>query len=999
MYRKDYQASKRRILNLKFNIKGAIILALEIGKIYSGFKLEKENKIEEINSITRLFYHEKSGAKLYFIENEDDNKVFSVTFRTPPKDSTGVAHILEHSVLCGSRKFPLKEPFVELIKGSLNTFLNAFTFSDKTMYPVASKNDKDFLNLMDVYLDAVFYPNIYKYKEIMMQEGWHYELNSAEDELTYKGVVYNEMKGAFSSPESILFRKIQESLFPDTAYGVESGGDPLVIPELTQEDFTAFHKKYYHPSNSYIFLYGAMDIEEKLKYLNDNYLADFDKIDVDSSLKVQKPFESMKKVVSFYPISAHEKEEEKTLLSLNFSVGRVTDPEMYLAFDILEYLLLETQSSPLKKALIDSKLGKDVFGVFDGSILQPVFGIVVKNTEENKATEFKKIVYDTLEKLVRKGIDKKLIEAAINIKEFELRESDSAGYPKGLVYDIKCMDSWLYDEDPNMHLRYESVLNKIKNALKTDYFEKLIKKYILENNHSSMVIVKPQRGLAEEETEKLRKVLSDYKKGLSKAQIAEIVESTKQLKLRQNEGESEETLKKIPLLSISDINKKISKIPLIVKEENRVKVLTHPMFTNKITYLNLYFDLNKINEDDIYYVGLLTYILGKVNTKRYSYEELSNEININTGGMRYSTDVLSENSSQIFYPKFILKSKALTKKVPELIELLLEILTRSKYDDSVRLKDIVRELKSRIEMAVFEKGHMVAARRLSSYFSPEGAYKEKLSGISYYKFLVELETNFESRSQELTKKLNEIAKAVFNKSNLLIGVTSEESEYDAFKNEISAFCSGLESSRLEVQPFNFKENMGNEGIMNSGKVQFVAKGYNLKKLGYKYDGSLLVLKTIVNYDYLWNRVRVQGGAYGCFSSFLLNGDMCFVSYRDPNLRQTLESYDKVNTYLDNFNVSDREMTKYIIGTISDLDAPLTPSMKGLVSDEFYIRKITDEDLQRERDEVLATDTKKIRNTSEIISNLMSKNYICVLGNEEKIKKNSELFNKTYNLFE
>ena len=973
-------------------------MKLEIGKIYSGFKLEKESIIKEINSTTRLFYHEKSGAKLYYIENDDDNKVFSVSFRTPPKDSTGVAHILEHSVLCGSRKFPLKEPFVELIKGSLNTFLNAFTFSDKTMYPVASKNDKDFLNLMDVYLDAVFYPNIYKYKEIMMQEGWHYELNSPEDEITYKGVVYNEMKGAFSSPESILFRKIQESLYPDTAYGVESGGDPCIIPELTQENFTAFHKKYYHPSNSYIYLYGNMDIEKDLKFLNDKYLSDFDKIEVDSALKVQKPFDSMKKVVTVYPISTSEKEEEKALLSLNFSVGRVTDPEMYLAFDILEYLLLESQSSPLKKALIDSKIGKDVFGLFDGSILQPVFGIVVKNTEENKADEFKKIVYSTLEKLVSDGIDKKLIEAAINIKEFELRESDSAGYPKGLVYDIKCMDSWLYDKDPDMHLGYEVVLNKIKTALKSDYFEKLIKKYILDNNHSSMVIVKPKKGLEEEETSKLKKVLSDYKKGLSKDEITQIINNTKMLKVRQSKVDDEETLKKIPLLSISDIDKKIEKLPLEVKEENKVKVLFHPLFTNKITYLNLYFDLNKIDEDDVYYAGLLTYILGKVNTKKYPYGQLSNEININTGGIRYGTDVMSENGSENFYPKLVVRSKALTKKLPKLLGLLLDIVNTSSYDDVSRLKNIIGELKSRIEMVVFDKGHMVAVRRLSSYFSSEGEYKERLAGIGYYEFLVELETNFESKCKDLTNKLSEITKAIFNKNNLVIGVTTEESDYDTISTQITDFCNGLNADKLEVKPFNFKETLKNEGIMNSGKVQFVAKGYNYKKLGYKYDGSLLVLKTIVNYDYLWNKIRVQGGAYGCFSSFARNGDMCFVSYRDPNLNQTLESYDKANTYLDNFNVSDREMTKYIIGTISDLDTPLTPSMKGSVSDELYMRKITDEDRQSERDQVLSTNKNKIRGFSELISNVMSKNYICVLGNEEKVKENSELFDKTYNLF-
>ena len=441
-------------------------MTLEIGKMYNGFKLLEESTINEINSKALLFQHEETGARLLKLENEDDNKVFSIAFRTPPKNSTGVAHILEHSVLCGSRKFPTKEPFVELIKGSLNTFLNAMTFADKTMYPVASRNKKDFFNLMDVYLDAVFYPNIYNYPQIFMQEGWHYELEDKNSDITYKGVVYNEMKGAYSSPESILMRKISESLFPNTTYGVESGGDPDFIPELSYEEFIDFHKKYYHPSNSYIFLYGDGDVLEELKFIQDNYLKDFHRLNIDSSIKIQPSFPKMREMTVDYPISPNEKEEDKTFLSLNFAVGKSTDKELYLAFDILEHLLLETPAAPLKKALIGANIGKDVFGIFDSSILQPSFSVVVKNSNEDKKDEFKQVVFNTLKDLVENGIDKKLIESSINIKEFALREADFGGYPTGLIYGIKCMDSWLYDGNPFMHLNYEPQLEKVKEALR-----------------------------------------------------------------------------------------------------------------------------------------------------------------------------------------------------------------------------------------------------------------------------------------------------------------------------------------------------------------------------------------------------------------------------------------------------------------------------------------------------------------------------------------------------
>lgn len=972
----------------------------EIGSVYNGFKLLEKKDIEEINSIGMLFEHEKSGAKLFYLKNDDDNKVFSISFRTPPKDSTGVPHILEHSVLCGSRKFPVKEPFVELVKGSLNTFLNAFTFPDKTMYPVASTNEKDFSNLMDVYLDAVFYPNIYKYPEIMMQEGWHYELENKDAEITYKGVVYNEMKGAFSSPESILFRKISESLFPDTQYGVESGGDPDVIPELTQEQFEAFHKKYYHPSNSYIYLYGDMNIDEKLKFLDEEYLKDFDRIEVDSEILLQKSFDKQNEKVINYPISSNEKEEDKTFLSMNFTIGKATDDEVYLAFDILEHLLLETPSSPLKKALIDAKIGKDVFGSFEASMIQPMFSIVVKNSNENEKERFKDLVIETLNKIVKDGIDKKLIEASINIKEFQLREADYHGYPKGLIYSIKSMDSWLYDENPWIHLGYEETLEKIKVALNSRYFEDMIEKYILKNNHSSILIVKPVKGLAEAKEASIKKKLAEFKQSLTDEQIEKIISDTVKLKERQVTHDSPEDLKKIPLLSINDVDAKAKKLPLEEKIEEGIKTLFHPVFTNGIAYVNMYFSTEGVKEELIPYISLLSAVLGKVSTEKYYYEDLAKEINIYTGGIRYIAQAYAEKGNyEKFYPKFIVKSKVLVDNMPKLSHLLSEVIGHTKFDEHKRLKEIIQETKSRMEMIIFDRGHVVAANHLFSYFSPIGKYDDILSGLTFYKFIAELEKDFENKAEETSNKLKEVSNIIFNKNNLLISATLEEKDYEEFKKNIKQVYNELGDNDVTPVQYKFEFSPKNEGLMTSGKVQYVAKAYNFIKLGYSYSGSLQVLKAIINYDYLWNRVRVQGGAYGSFSAFQRNGNMFFTSYRDPNLDRTLKVYDEAGNYFKNFTADDRQMTKYIIGTVSDLDFPLTPSMKGERAVENYIKKVTYEDIQREREEVLNTKIEDIQKFGGLISDAMKQDYLCVLGNEEKIKENKDIFNELVNIFE
>jgi presequence protease len=975
-------------------------MSYNVGERYSGFKVLETKAISDIASEGTVFEHEKSGARLLFLRNEDDNKVFSISFRTPPKDSTGVPHILEHSVLCGSKKFPAKEPFVELAKGSLNTFLNAFTFPDKTMYPVASRNEKDFHNLIDVYMDAVFNPNIYKYPEILMQEGWHYELDNKEDEITYKGVVYNEMKGAFSSPESILFRKITETLFPDTTYGVESGGDPDVIPELTQEKFVGFHNKYYHPSNCYIFFYGDMDIEEKLKFLDENYLSDYERMEVDSAIALQKPYESICDTVVEYPICEAEKEEDKTFLSLNFAVGSSVDPEIYLAFDILEHILLETPGSPLKKALIDNKIGKDVFGVFENSILQPVFSIVAKNSKVDKLERFKKVVYDTLNDLVIKGIDKKSIEASINLKEFQLREADYQGYPKGLIYSMKCMDSWLYDQSPFIHLSYEDTISKVKSALTTDYFEELIRKYLLGNTHASLLMVKPLKGMEEKKAEEIRKKLAEYKAGLSEAELEEIVINTRKLKERQMQPDSKEDLEKIPLLDLEDIGKDAEKLDIIEKKAGDIKVLHFPVFTNKICYIDLFFDTCAVPQEKLPYLSILSSVLGKISTGKYYYEDLVNEVNIYTGGLRFTTAEYSlSGSDEVFYPKFEVKTKVLGHNVQKVFGILKEILTSTEYDDKKRLKEIVQETKSRMEMMIFERGHVVAANQLMSYFSAQGKYGDITSGLHFYKFIEELEKNFDSRAMEIVEALREISSVVFTKNNLIASVTSEEEEYGIFEESLPELYDSLGEGGIKPYSYSFDLEKANEGLMTSGKVQYVAKAYNFIKLGYKYSGSMLVLKTISNYDYLWNRVRVQGGAYGSFSSFMKNGNMFFTSYRDPNLVDTLKVYDEAGQYFSSFETDKRQMTKYIIGTISDLDAPLTPSMKGEKAAEYYFRKISYDDLQKERAEVLGTDVEKVRGFGKMLDELMKQDYLCVMGNEEKIKANKDVFGRLINVFE
>ena len=966
-------------------------LNLKENETIHGFRLLKQQTVPEIDAKGYAFVHEKSGARLFFLENDDDNKVFSISFRTTPADDTGVAHIVEHSVLCGSRKYPLKEPFVELVKGSLNTFLNAMTFPDKTMYPVASRNDKDFQNLMDVYLDAVFYPVMKETPEIFQQEGWHYEIESAAEPLRYSGVVYNEMKGALSSPDDVLENKVMLSLYPDTTYGFESGGDPDAIPTLTYEGFCAFHSRYYHPSNSYIYLYGALDIEEKLAYLDREYLSSFNRIEPHSEIALQKPFGEMVRQEAAYSISEGEKESEKTFLALSWLVGEADDAEAMLALDILQHALLQTEAAPLKKALMDAKIGKDVSSSFEDALRQPYMSLIVTGSEAERADELCSLTEKELRRLVDDGIDKTLLEASINRLEFKVREADFGTSPKGLVYNIKIMNSWLYDADPALYLYYEELFQRMREGLKGRYFEEVLEKRLLKNTHRSLVVLKPSKTLSAERDKALAEALEKKKQSFTSEEIEGIVEMNKRLKERQESPETPEALATIPLLALSDIRRDVEKLPLAEREIEGCKVLFSDVFTNKIAYINLWFDAQGGPQEHIPYLYLLTGLLDAVDTESHTYAELSNISNLHTGGISYENSAIARTGEpDSCLPLFRVRARAFVRKLPELFSFLAEVLTESKFTDKKRLEELCGQCRAVLEARVMSASQRSMAARIASYLSPAGAYNEQAM-LSFYSFVADITDHFDERFEELSRTLASLLPLVFTQGGLTIGVTLSEDEYGAFAEEAQKFCRRLPQEKAKPQRYSFDVRAKNEGILSSSRVQYVGKAANFLRLGFSYTGSMDVLETILRYDYFWTKIRVQGGAYGAFTQISRVGTLFFSSYRDPNLKETLDVFDKTSDYLASFYVSDREMVKFIIGTISTLDVPLTPQLKGSVAQDRFFRQLTDADRQKTRDEILATCQEDIRALAAVVDACMKENILCVFGNEEKLKENAGLF--------
>ena len=959
------------------------------------YDLIKEEELKGIQSKGYLMRHKKSGARVLLIENDDENKVFSIGFRTPPSDSTGVPHIMEHSVLCGSKNFPAKDPFVELVKGSLNTFLNAMTYPDKTVYPVASCNDKDFQNLMHVYMDAVLYPNIYEHEETFRQEGWSYKLDSADDKLSYNGVVYNEMKGAFSSPEGVLDRVVLNTLFPDTSYANESGGDPEVIPELTYEQFLDFHRTYYHPSNSYIYLYGDMDMEEKLCWLDREYLCHYEKKVVDSEIHLQEAFSEMKELEMPYSIASDESEDENTYLSYNKVIGTSLDRELYLAFEILDYALLSAPGALLKTALTDAGIGQDIMGSYDNGIYQPIFSVIAKNADADQKDKFIEVIENVLTDIVKNGMDQKALEAGINYHEFRYREADFGNYPKGLMYGLQIMDSWLYDDDkPFIHIEALDTFAFLKKQVGTRYYEDLIQKYLLDNTHGAIVIVKPEKGRTARMDAELDAKLQEYKASLGDEEIREMVSRTKKLEEYQSEPESEEALERIPVLNREDISREID--PIFNEEMNLagVPVVFHEIETNGIGYVDVMFDLSGVSAEELPYVGILQSVLGIIDTENYGYGELFNEINMHTGGIGTSLELYNDVTNireKVFKATFEIKGKALYPKLEKTFEMMGEILTASKLNDTKRIKEILAMTKSRLSMKFQSSGHTTAALRALSYASPSAKFKDMTNGIDFYQKIVDLSEHFEEEKESITATLINLTKKLFRPDNMMISYTASKEGMDGLEKMIANLSERLYKEVPEETPCIIHCEKKNEGFKTASKVQYVARTGNFIDNGAAYTGALQILKVILSYDYLWQNIRVKGGAYGCMSNFNRIGEGYFVSYRDPNLKRTIEVYEGIVDYLKNFTVSDRDMTKYIIGTISNIDQPMTPATKGERSMNLYMNKVSADMIREERSQILDATQDDIRALYRVVEAVLKADQLCVVGSEDKIEENKELF--------
>lgn len=972
-------------------------------KIPAAYELVKGEFISEVDSFALVLRHKVSGARVLVLSNEDDNKVFNIGFRTTPTDCTGVPHIIEHTVLCGSREFPAKDPFVELVKGSLNTFLNATTYPDKTMYPVASCNDKDFQNLMHVYLDAVFYPNIYQYQEIFKQEGWHYELNSPEGELVYNGVVYNEMKGAFSSEESVLERFVMNSLFPDNTYGQESGGDPRCIPELTYEDYLDFHRKYYHPSNSYIYLYGDMDIEERLEFLDEKYLKDFPAISVDSEIPLQKPFDGMKDLEKKYAVAQDADCSEKSYYAYATAMDVTLDQKVCKALELIAYVLVEMPGAPLKQALLDAGIGSDIDVDFCDILRQSTFTITTKNARPGQKQAFYHTLTDTLKQVVEKGIDRKILEAAINGTEFREREADFGSYPKGLLYGIKTFKTWLYDDDmPYDVLCYDEVYRFLREQLQTDYYEKLIQTYLIDNPHAVLVELVPERGLALREEKETKEKLRRYKESLSPEEIQALIEETKALKVYQETPTPKEILEKIPMLKREDIGKKTAPYYNVERQISGVKAIHHDIATNDIVYLSMYFDMADL-EEYVPQISFLTTLLGYMNTKKHTYTEFDTETNFYTGGIATDMNIFCQpGECDNYHIYFEVRTKVLRSKVKEALDLLAEMLFETLFEDEKHLREVVAEGRSRLKVRLMAAGHQAAAGRAASYFSKSSWLTDRYNGIGYYEYLVQLDEHFDEEKETLKAGCKALLANLLRQDKMILSVTGREADYQAVEKEMPKFIDRLAAFEKEegskdygnafdaMTSYRPLPEKNQEAFSTPAEIQYVAVGGSFKEEAFNF-GALRVTRHLLNYDYLWNEVRVKGGAYGVSCQFNREGEGFFASYRDPNLEATIDVYKKAADYLAGYQAEEREITKTIIGTISGMDTPLTPNMKGRRSMAGYLSGVSIELLQKEREQVLNCSIEDIRALAPVMKAVSEAGNVCVIGNEKHIEEAGELF--------
>ena len=949
-----------------------------------GFELLQEREIKEIASQAKLYRHIRTGAQLLSLENSDENKSFSVNFATPPADSTGLPHILEHSVLGGSRKYPVKEPFVELLKGSLNTFLNAMTFPDMTVYPVASQNLQDFYNLIDVYLDSVFYPRITEMT--LKQEGWHYELEKAEDPMIFKGIVFNEMKAVYSSPDQLIGQYTEEALFPDTVYGLSSGGDPSVIPDLTYAQFKKFHETYYHPSNALIYFYGDDDPEERLRLI-DAFITDFQKINVEKNIPLQPKFDAPRIVTKGYE-AGEDSGDNKGMTTVSWLLTETADVEQALALQMLSHILVGTPASPLRKALLDSGLGEDLAGGgFSPYQRQIYFSTGLKGIANEDAPKVELLILNTLSDLAEQGIDKDTVEASMNTLEFEMRELNTGRFPRGLALMLGLLPTWMHGGDPMSAVAFEGPLQKIKDQVKNGdgYFEGLIGQMFLDNSHRSTVIlipdaeVKAQREVAEQAR------LDKARAGMSEADIQQVIENTKALRAIQEAPNSPESLATIPSLTRADLDQKSRTFPLEVIEEGGGKILYHDLPTSGVAYLDVGFNLRALPAEYLPYVNLFGRALLELGTATEDFVRLSQRIGQKTGGIDPSVFTSATQSPEGSATWLFLRGKAMATQTADLIAILRDILLTVNLDNRERFRQIVLEEKAGKESYLSLGGHAVVNSRIRAHFTEADWAAEQIDGVSNLFFLRELADKIESDWSSVLAALEAMRHALFNRANMLFNVTLDAENWKTFRPQVAGLIAALPNTAVNELKWARVIPAKSEGLTIPAQVNFVGKGTNLYDLGYKTHGSYRVILQFLNTTYMWDNIRVKGGAYGGRAFFdFLSGVFTFLSWRDPNLVGTLDNYDGVSDFLMNLDLSDDEITKSMIGTIGAMDAHLLPDAKGYTSMVNYLTGNTDDLRQKMRDEVLATTLEDFRAFGKAIQSVKDKGLVAVVGSKDNI---------------
>ncbi len=950
-----------------------------------GFELIKEADIAELNTHAKYFRHVPTGAELLSLENDDENKCFGINFRTPPKDSTGIAHIMEHSVLCGSRKFPLKDPFIELAKGSLNTFLNAFTYPDKTCYPIASTNLQDFYNLVDVYLDAVFHPLIPP--ETLQQEGWHYELEDAAAPLTFKGIVFNEMKGVYSSPDSLLGRYSRTTLYPDNTYGVDSGGDPQHIPDLTYKQFKTFHETYYHPSNAYIFFYGDDDPAARLRILQE-YLQDFQPLDIDSTVKLQPKFDQPRRITMPYD-AGEDAAHKKGYITVNWLLPETTNLELRMGLSILSYIIIGTQASVLRKTLLDSDLGENVTGGLESEMRQMSFTAGLKGIAVDDAAKVEKLILDTLAKLVKEGLDPDMIEAAFNTFEFSLRENNTGSFPRGLSLMLRALTTWLHDDNPLSPLAFEAPLAAIKANLAADksYFETLVQQHLLDNNHRVSFILEPDASTGQKQETAEKERLAQAQAAMSKIEVEAVIKQARKLKELQQTPDSPEALAMLPSLTLDDLDKQNKSIPRTILEENEATVLHHDLFTNGIVYLNVGFNMHTLPQNLLPYTSLFTQALLKIGLEKESYVKLSQRIGRKTGGIWPSTMTSAIQQQDQGTAWFFLQGKATISQADDMLDIMRDILLTVKLDNPERFKQMVLQAKAGAETSLIPSGHLVVTSRLRANFNEIDWIDEQMGGISYLFFLRQLIEDIEQDWPAVLAKLEGIRQILLNRNGMVCNVTLDDANWKQFQPKFKAFLSAMPTAPLTINSWTPDPGPGSEGLTMPAKVNYVAKGTNLYQLGYKLHGSYLVITNYLRTTWLWEQIRIQGGAYSGSCSFdPYSGMFNFLSYRDPNLLKTLDNYDASSQFLKQLDLSQSELTKSIIGAISRIDAYQLPDAKGYTSLVRYLVGSTAEDRQKRRDEILSTTLADFKQFADVLAQVNKKSLVVVLGSPDVIAR-------------